>query len=192
MKIVLASSSTRRAEILRAAGFDFEIVPADVNESLLPNESAEKMVNRLALAKVRTVASRCQPREPEIILGADTVVLLGDQILGKPGSSKRAREMLLGLRGRDHCVITGVAALALPSQDSLAGVETTRVWFAQMTDAEIDTYVATGEPLDKAGAYAIQGLASRFILRIEGCYFNVVGLPIAKVSEMLRQLGYNQ
>jgi septum formation protein len=192
MKIVLASSSTRRAEILRAAGFDFEIVPADVNESLLPNESAEKMVNRLALAKVRTVASRCQPREPEIILGADTVVLLGDQILGKPGSPKRAREMLLGLRGRDHCVITGVAALALPSQDSLAGVETTRVWFAQMTDAEIDTYVATGEPLDKAGAYAIQGLASRFILRIEGCYFNVVGLPIAKVSEMLRQLGYNQ
>ncbi len=187
-KIILASASPRRAEILRAAGFDFEIAASNIDESPLPNERPEDMVMRLALAKAHSVASTHKSRQNEIILAADTIVVIGNQILGKPNTPDRAREMLRELRGREHAVITGVALLALPSQESVLAAETTRVWFSQMSDAEIEEYVLTGEPLDKAGAYAIQGLASRFIPKIEGCYFNVVGLPIARVWAMLLQL----
>ncbi len=188
MKIILASASPRRAEILRASGFDFEIAASNIDESPLPNERPEDMVMRLALAKAHSVASTHKSRQNEIILAADTIVVIGNQILGKPNTPDRARKMLRELRGREHAVITGVALLALPSQESVLAAETTRVWFSQMSDAEIEEYVLTGEPLDKAGAYAIQGLASRFIPKIEGCYFNVVGLPIARVWAMLLQL----
>ena len=187
-KIILASASPRRAEILRVAGFDFEIAASNIDESPLPNERPEDMVMRLALAKARDIASKRTNHVREIILGADTVVVIGDQVLGKPKTPDRAREMLRELRGREHAVITGVALLALPSNQSLVAAESTRVWFSQMSDAEIEEYVLTGEPLDKAGAYAIQGLASRLIPRIEGCYFNVVGLPIARVWAILQQL----
>lgn len=192
MKIILASASPRRAEILRAAGFEFEIISPDTDEAPLPNESSEEMVQRLALAKARNIAARRPAGESEIVLGADTVVVIGDQILGKPETPERAREMLHLLRGREHQVITGVALVKLPSQESQVGAESTRVWLSEMSDAEIDAYVRTGEPLDKAGAYAIQGLASRYIPRIEGCYFNVVGLPIARVWKMLAQLDHSR
>jgi septum formation protein len=189
MKIILASASPRRAEILRAAGIQFEIAASEIDESRLPNEPPEEMVKRLAASKARCVASQLASLGPEVILGADTVVVIGDEILGKPGTPQRAREMLDQLRGREHRVITGVALLALASQQSLVASETTRVWFSSLSDEEIEKYVQTPEPLDKAGAYAIQGIASRFIPRIEGCYFNVVGLPMARVWEMLGQIG---
>jgi septum formation protein len=187
-KIILASASPRRAEILRAAGFNFEIAASNIDESPLPNEQPENMVMRLALAKARSVASKRKSQQKDIVLAADTIVVIGGQVLGKPNTPDRSREMLHELNGREHAVITGVALLALPSQRFLVAVETTRVWFSKMSDREIEEYVLTGEPLDKAGAYAIQGLASRFIPRIEGCYFNVVGLPIARVWAMLQQL----
>jgi septum formation protein len=189
MTLILASGSPRRAELLRAAGFDFLIQAESVDESRLEGEAAERMVERLALLKASTVAKI--QKEDAIVVGTDTVVTIGGEILGKPGNPEVARAMLRKLRGREHRVITGVALLAVKQLSPSAAVmpivfhEITRVWMSQMTDKEIEDYVATGEPLDKAGAYAIQGQASRFIPRIDGCYFNVVGLPVSKVSQML-------
>lgn len=192
MKLILASASPRRAEILRSARLSCEIIPADVDEARLDSESPEQMVQRLALAKAKAVAAALAIVEPAIVLGADTVVVIGEKILGKPLTAARAIEMLRELQGREHRVITGVAALAHPSGASLAEIESTSVWFERMTEREIAGYVATGEPLDKAGAYAIQGIAARYIPRIEGDYFNVVGLPLARLWKMLRQLGYRE
>jgi septum formation protein len=195
VKLILASGSPRRAEILAAAGIPFEAHRATIDESRLPNESPDVMVERLALAKARSAAGALQIAQQAVVLGADTVVVIDDEVLGKPGTPQRAREMLLRLRGREHLVISGVALLRVaPGKpeaigDSRVGHEITRVWFTPMTDEEVDDYVATGEPLDKAGAYAIQGRAGRFIPRIEGCYFNVVGLPLARVNQMLGDLG---
>lgn len=192
MKLILASASPRRAEILRSAGLSFEIAAANVDETPLANEPPEQLVRRLALAKAEAEIHARATGEGAIVLGADTIVLVGDQILGKPGTSARAIEMLRELQGREHRVITGVAVIAGASGKSLSGTESTTVWFDPMTDREIADYVATGEPLDKAGAYAIQGIASRYISKIEGDYFNVVGLPIARVWKMLRRLGYRE
>lgn len=192
MKLILASASPRRAEILRSAGLSFEIAAANVDETPLANEPPEQLVRRLALAKAEAVIHARATGEGAIVLGADTIVLVGDQILGKPGTSARAIEMLRELQGREHRVITGVAVIAGASGKSLSETESTTVWFDPMTDREIADYVATGEPLDKAGAYAIQGIASRYISKIEGDYFNVVGLPIARVWKMLRRLGYRE
>jgi septum formation protein len=195
VKLILASGSPRRAEILAAAGIPFEAHRATIDESRLPNESPDVMVERLALAKARSAAGALQIAQQAVVLGADTVVVIDDEVLGKPGTPQRAREMLLRLRGREHLVISGVALLRVaPGKpeaigDSRVGHEITRVCFTPMTDEEVDDYVATGEPLDKAGAYAIQGRAGRFIPRIEGCYFNVVGLPLARVNQMLGDLG---
>jgi septum formation protein len=195
VKLILASGSPRRAEILAAAGIPFEAHPTTIDESRLPNESPDAMVERLALAKARSAAGTLRIAHQAVVLGADTVVVVDDEVLGKPGTPQRAREMLLRLRGREHLVISGVALLRVtPGKpeaigDTRVGHETTRVWFTPMTDEEVDDYVATGEPLDKAGAYAIQGRAGRFIPRIEGCYFNVVGLPLARVNQMLGDLG---
>lgn len=124
-----------------------------------------------------------------IVLGADTVVVADAEVLGKPSLMMGAREMLLKLRGREHQVITGFAVLRIPEGNLKVGYEVTRVWIAPLTDVEVDAYVATGEPLDKAGAYAIQGIAGRYIPRIEGCYFNVVGLPLARIWQALTELG---
>jgi septum formation protein len=190
MKLILASASPRRAEILSAAGIPFEVRPSKIDESRLPGESPEKMVERLARAKAEAVAREVPPTDSAIILGADTVVVADDEILGKPSNSTTAREMLQKLRGREHRVITGFALLRVQDKQTRAGHETTRVWFSNMTDAEIDSYVATNEPLDKAGAYAIQGIAGRYIPRIEGCYFNVVGLPMARVWQAMKDLGW--
>lgn len=192
MKLILASASPRRAEILRSAGLSFEIAVANVDEAPLANESPEQLVRRLALAKAETAIGSRGTREPAMVIGADTIVVAGRRILGKPGTTARAVEMLRELQGREHRVITGVAVIAAASGESLTETESTTVWFDPMTEKEIADYVATGEPVDKAGAYAIQGIASRYISKIEGDYFNVVGLPIARVWKMLRRLGYRE
>jgi septum formation protein len=190
IKLILASASPRRAEILMAAGIPFEVLASEVDESRLPGESPEQMVERLARTKAEAVVRSFSSFGPRIILGADTVVIGGEEILGKPGNAATARQMLLKLQGREHQVITGFALLRAQDGKILSGYETTRVWISSMKDDEVDTYVATREPLDKAGAYAIQGIAGRYIPRIEGCYFNVVGLPLARVWQALVDLGW--
>jgi septum formation protein len=178
---------------LRAAGIPFETAVADVDESPYPFEQAEEHVRRLALLKAGTIAAAGERRP---ILGADTVVVVDDQILGKPVNDADARRMLEALSGRTHTVMTGVAILAPIDHDQPEGprqevvrVSKTRVEFAPLSPADVDWYVASGEPMGKAGAYAIQGLASRFVTGIEGSYSNVVGLPVAEVHAMCRTLG---
>jgi septum formation protein len=190
MKLVLASASARRAEILAAAGIPFEMRTALVDESRLAHESAAQMIERLAREKASAVARNGNLLGPHIILGADTVVVADEEILGKPGSAAAACHMLRKLQGREHLVLTGFVLLRTQDGQIRAGSETTRVWFSEMTEAEIDAYAATNEPLDKAGAYAIQGFAGRYIPRIEGCYFNVVGLPLARIWQALKELGW--
>ena len=191
MKLILASSSPRRAEILRDAGIAFQIRAAEIDETPLPGEAADAMVLRLAEAKARAVAARIDGALHDcIIVGADTTVELGGEILGKPSDSRHAREMLANLSGRTHQVLTGIFLLRLPGNATRAAVEKSAVTFAPLSEKEIDNYVTSGEPLGKAGAYAIQGLAGRHIPRIEGCYFNVVGLPLARLYELLGELGW--
>lgn len=181
-KIILASRSPRRAELLAAAGFEFDVLAADVDETPLDVEDPAEYVERLAIEKARAVfAMRPEAR----VLGADTTVTIDGNILGKPVDDADARRMLRLLSGRPHLVHTGVALVSPRGIQS--GVDTTRVWFDAMTDEDISWYVATGEPADRAGAYAIQGFASRFIPRIEGSYSNVVGLPVAIVSSILKR-----
>ncbi len=180
---VLASASPRRAELLTAAGFAFDIAHADIDEALLPREPAGRYVLRLAEGKARAVAARFPDHA---VLGADTTVVVDGHVLGKPADAADAVAMLRRLQGRAHEVLTGVA-LVTGGQAQVV-LEATRVWFGPMTDAEIAVYVATGEPMDKAGAYGIQGWAARYVTRIEGSYSNVVGLPVARVHELLGAL----
>jgi len=180
---VLASASPRRAALLAAAGVDCEVVPADVDERALPGESADGHVSRLALAKAAAVAAH---RKGQLVLGADTVVVVDGAILGKPADDRDAIAMLERLSGRAHDVLTGVCLFAAgPVRQS---VERSRVTFARLSPDEIAWYVASGEPRDKAGAYAIQGLGSRFVTGVEGSYCNVVGLPVSTVYAWLREL----
>jgi septum formation protein len=187
-KLILASASPRRAEILHNAGYAFTVVSSAIDETPIPGESAEAMVRRLADAKAELVAARSVG--PAIVIAADTAVLIGAQILGKPRTTEDARQMLQSLSGMTHSVITGVSLVRLPDGERRSFVETTRVQFSMLGAEEIEEYLATGEPFDKAGGYAIQGRAGRFIPRIEGDYFNVVGLPLARVAAELRALGY--
>jgi septum formation protein len=189
MKLILASTSPRRAEILRDAGFSFSVVAAAVDETSLPGESPNALVQRLADAKAELAAARAVG--PAIILAADTVVTLEGHIFGKPRSSDDARHMLEALSGRTHAVLTGVTLIRLPDAERRSFVESTLVHFAQLSSEEVRRYLATGEPHDKAGAYAIQGRAGRYIPRIEGDYFNVVGLPLARVTQALAELGWS-
>ncbi len=190
MKLILASASPRRAEILTAAGIRFEIHSARIDESPVPGKTPKHMVERLANAKAEYVARELPHERDAVILGADTVVVLDGQILGKPRDSADARAMLRKLRDREHQVISGFSLIRIADGARNAGSDMTRVWFSAMTDREVDAYVLTGEPLGKAGAYAIQGLAGRYIPRIDGCYFNVVGLPLARVWQALTGLGW--
>jgi septum formation protein len=190
MKLILASSSLRRAEILRNAGIAFEVRAPQVEEARQPNEAVEKMVARLAEAKARASAESSGEGKPAIIIGADTAVELGGQIFGKPRDAADAREMLAALSGRTHYVLTGLWVLRLPEGATRSAVESTAVAFAPLDQSEIEAYVASGEPFDKAGGYAIQGRAGRYIPRIEGCYFNVVGLPLARLRALLADLGW--
>jgi septum formation protein len=191
MKLILASASPRRAEILRNAGTQFEIRKTDVDESRLADESPGDYVRRLALAKAVSAAAGNSNLDGEaLILGADTVVVMDADILGKPISPDDARSMLRRLSGRIHEVHTGLALLRLPGTLQRVVEEITRVHFASLTEQEIEDYIATGEPFDKAGAYAIQGIGGRYVTRIEGCYFNVMGLPLARLWSLLGEFGY--
>jgi septum formation protein len=188
MKLILASASPRRAEILHDAGIPFTVLSSAVDETPFVGESPHDLVQRLAAAKAELAAARTVG--PAIVLAADTVVALEEHVLGKPRSAEDARKMLQQLSGRTHSVLTGVALIRLPDGERASFVESTLVHFAQLSDEEIDRYLDTDEPFDKAGSYAIQGRAGRYIPRIEGCYFNVVGLPLSRVTQALTQLGW--
>ncbi len=180
--LVLASRSPRRAEILRQAGIPFVVRPADVDEAPLAHERAQDYVKRVALDKAMAIAAG----PDEIVLGADTTVVVRGEILAKPLDATDAVRMLEALSGRRHQVITGIC---LKSAGRVVQDRSeTSVWFARLSPQDIAEYVASGEPMDKAGAYGIQGLASKFIQRVEGCYFNVVGLPVALLYQRLKEL----
>jgi septum formation protein len=186
-RLILASASPRRRELLTQAGYAFEVHPAHVNEDLHPDEDPIAYVVRLARDKAQTVFA--DVNDPDaIVLGADTTVTLDSHILAKPEDVADAARMLRLLSGRTHRVITGVAVATAKSTEVAA--EVTGVQFLALSDEEIAAYIATGEPMDKAGAYGIQGLAAKWIPRVEGCYFNVVGLPLALVSAMLEAISY--
>jgi nucleoside triphosphate pyrophosphatase len=190
MKLILASSSPRRAELLRGAGMAFAVCAPRVEEARRPGESVETMVARLAEAKARAAAELVGKNNSAIIIGADTAVELDGELFGKPLDAAHARKILAELSGRTHHVLTGICALRLPDGATRSAVETTAVTFAPLDANEIKAYVASGEPFDKAGGYAIQGRAGRYIPRIEGCYSNVVGLPLARLYTLLRDLGW--
>jgi septum formation protein len=187
MRFVLASASPRRVELLRSAGFEFDVIPAEVDEAIDVEETPDGYARRVAQLKAQAVAGRVSGR---VVLAADTIVVVDHEVLGKPADAADARRMLRRLSGREHVVMT---AICLISEGGAKRIQTavarTTVEFAPLSQAEIDWYVATGEPMDKAGAYAVQGLASRFVTRIDGSYSNVVGLPVAVVYELCRGAG---
>jgi septum formation protein len=188
MKLILASASPRRAEILRDAGFTFTTLSAEIDETPISGETPLDLVARLAAAKAELAAARSSG--PAIVIGADTEVVLDGHIFGKPRSPQDACKMLEKLSGKIHTVVTGVTLIRLPKVERKTFVETTQVYFAHLSAQDISRYLATGEHHDKAGAYAIQGRAGRYIPRIEGCYFNVVGLPLAHLQRALTELGW--
>jgi septum formation protein len=189
MRLILASASPRRAEILRNAGISFEATPTAVDESRWNGETPAHLVRRLANAKAAAAADRVSGAA--IVLGVDTEVIVDGEVLGKPVADLDAREMLRRLSGRVHEVITGLELIRLPDRATRSEQEVTRVTFAALSAEEISSYVATGEPFDKAGGYAIQGRAGRFITRVEGCYFNVVGLPLSRLCRALLEFGWS-
>jgi septum formation protein len=182
-RLILASSSPRRAALLKQIGLDFEIKAGSVDEPPLPGLSPPELVERLAESKAAAVV---RDLNDGIVIAADTVVVWQGQILGKPRNGEEAFDMLSKLQGSVHEVFTGVALIDVRSGKVLVEHEKTRVFFRVVERAEISRYVASGEPLDKAGAYGVQGLAAIFIKRLEGCYYNVVGLPLARLSQMLK------
>jgi len=183
MSLILASASPRRSELLRNAGIPFTVEPAHVPEQALPDEPPLEYAQRLARGKARAI---CERYPDNVVLGADTVVVVDEHLLEKPRDEQDAARMLLLLAERTHKVITGVCLVAPGYEQTEA--EVTEVRFSRLSEQEIGEYVATREPMDKAGAYAIQGMASRWAERIDGCYFNVVGLPVPRVYRMLRAL----
>jgi len=182
MRIVLASASPRRRELLQAAGFEFDVEPAHVDETPHAGEPPAAYIERIARAKAEAVSARHSGR---VVVAADTAVLVGGELLGKPAGEEDAARMLRMLSGRSHEVWTGVAV----ARDGriVYALERTTVWVSELGEEDITWYIRSGEPRDKAGGYAIQGLASRFIPRIEGSWSNVVGLPVATVLQLLRQ-----
>ncbi|HVN03490.1 MAG TPA: Maf family protein [Bryobacteraceae bacterium] len=180
--LVLASRSPRRREILQSAGIPFVVRPADVDESAHPDEAPRDYVMRIAREKAAAITAV----PGEIVLGADTTVVIGDAMLAKPADAADAARMLRMLAGQRHVVMTGICLSS--AARTIEDCAETSVWFAALSPAEIADYAASGEPMDKAGGYAIQGLAAKYIERIEGCYFNVVGLPVAIVYRHLREL----
>lgn len=181
--LILASASPRRHELLLQAGIDHVVRPSGVAEDRLPNESPVSFVQRIAEVKARASAARPE----DVVLGADTVVVLNGQIFGKPADERDARRMLRLLSGVDHYVYTGVCLVS--PRRTIVDLSGTRVRFSPLTDEEIELYIRSGEPFDKAGAYGIQGGASKFVTAIEGCYHNVVGLPLSMVYSYLKLIG---
>ena len=192
MRLILASASPRRRELLARLGVPFEVRPSAVEERLTPGIPAPALAMGLARAKARDVGDRLRAtgEEPALVLGADTLVVLDERPLGKPASREEARAMLRALRGRSHEVVTAVVLRleAAVGRETTAAV-TSRVFMRSYDDREIDAYVATGEPDDKAGAYAVQGGGAHLVAQVEGCYTNVVGLPLETTARLLRAFG---
>ena len=186
MRLILASASPRRRDLLRNAGFDFEVRPGRIVEEIQPGEQPADFARRAAREKALQIAASTPPGG--LVLGADTVVVINGETLGKPSDPQDAARMLRLLSGRTHQVHTGICLVRAPDETEALKHETTLVTFRKLDEPEILQYVESGEPWDKAGAYAIQGLASKFVTRISGCYSNVVGLPVALVYEILKPL----
>jgi septum formation protein len=186
-RLILASASPRRADLLRQLGVPFEVVPSEVPE-VWPPGPVKETVTALALAKARAVAGRFGPA---VVLGADTAVVLEEQVFGKPESLEDARRMLRALRGREHEVITGVALVEAPAGREETAAVVSRVLMREYSEAEIEAYVASGEPFDKAGAYAVQAAGGALVAKVEGCYTNVVGLPLTTTRRLLVGSGMN-
>lgn len=184
MHVILASQSPRRRDLLNLIGIAHTVRPADVDESPMPNEPPLAVVERLARAKARRIAAA---EANALVIGADTIVVIDDHILNKPADANDARRMLSTLQGRRHDVYTAVC-VTLGGREA-AGVEDTGVWFRPLSDAEIDAYIATGEPMDKAGAYGIQGYGATIVERVEGDFFTVVGLPLVRLTRLLVEIG---
>ena len=183
-RLILASASPRRRELLKAAGFDFEVRPSRIEERRRPNESGEEFALRAAREKALDVAPSLPPGS--LVLGADTAVIFDSEVLGKPAGPDDAARMLRMLSGQTHSVVTGVCLVRAPDRVEALRPSVTLVTFRRLDEREIKEYVSSGEALDKAGAYGIQGMASKFVTRIDGCYFNVVGLPVPLVYELLK------
>ena len=191
MKLILASASPRRAEILRNAGFAFEVFSTNVDETRLPDEPAADYVLRLAREKARIAfdSAAAKAASPAICIGADTTVALGMHVLGKPADFEDARWMLRELSGHTHEVLTGLSLVSLPHRREISHVETTKVTFAELSEAEIERYLASGEPFDKAGAYGIQGYGATIVTRVDGDYFAVMGLALNRLVRLCQELG---
>ena len=190
MKIILGSGSPRRKELLGMLGLDFTVIPAQSEQEVSPLLGPDENVKQIALAKAVSVAktlSDCATADDTVIIAADTIVYLCGAVLGKPRDNEDAKAMLRALSGQRHTVYTGVALLHKGVQ--ITAAESTDVWFRQLLPGEIDAYVETGDPMDKAGAYGAQGHAAKFIERIDGDFFNVMGLPLCRLTVMLRELG---
>ena len=184
-RVILASASPRRRELLRLVGIDHEVRPADIDESYLPGEQPNAHAERLARGKAETIASTAGPNA--VTIGSDTIVVVDGDVLGKPRDREQARQMLRRLSGRSHVVMTGVAVSW--AGQTLSGVEEVGVTFRALSDDEIDRYIDTGEPMDKAGAYGIQGFGATIVERVDGDYFAVMGLALNRLSRLLRDAG---
>lgn len=187
MRIILASASPRRSELLTQMGLKFEVIPSGQEEKVEESLSPDNLAVELAVKKVESVARRVQGCA--LIIGADTIVVKGGKVLGKPRDEEEAFQMLMELQGEVHEVITGLAVMEVPSRKCVVAYEKTLVEMASLTPYEIEGYIRTGEPMDKAGAYGIQGVGGMLIKRIEGCYYNVVGLPIHRLWMILKGFG---
>lgn len=187
MELILASASPRRRELLSRLGLDFTVMAAQADETLLPGLTPRQQVLRLSEIKAQAVRENLPQRPGQVIVSADTIVVLDEQILGKPKDKAQAQAMLSALSGRSHLVLTGVTVLSQDSREQLC--EETQVCFRPLTAQEISAYVQIGEPMDKAGAYGIQGFGSLFVEKIIGDYYNVMGLPLCRLGQLLRQAG---
>ena len=185
-KIILASESPRRKELLKRTGLSFEVAPSDLEEDLSLNLDPHELAKHISAEKAASVAGKYPDA---VIIAADTFIVLGDTVLGKPHTGEEAKRMLGALSGREHSVITGFTILDTSSNAKHTESVETRVWFRELSDGQIEAYVRTGEPLDKAGAYAIQGQGAALVEKIEGDYENVVGLPLSALRESLRRFG---
>lgn len=186
-KIILASASPRRKELLTTMGLEFEVIPSTAEENTENEKFSTKLIENIALAKARDVADKTT--FPAIIIGADTVVVIGDEILGKPKDDNDAFRMLKMLSGNNHRVISSIAVIDTETKKILKDSVTSEVTFKELSDEEIKAYIKTEEPCDKAGAYAIQGIAGMFVKSINGCYSNIVGISVFKLAEMLKEIG---
>lgn len=187
MELILASASPRRRELLSRLGLEFTVMAAQADETLLPGLSPQEQVVRLSKIKAQAVRDSLECRPGQVIISADTVVVLEERILGKPKDAAQAAQMLEALSGREHLVLTGVTVLSDAGLQHLC--EETRVFFRPLTQTEITAYIHTGEPMDKAGAYGIQGYGALFVEKLIGDYYNVMGLPLCALGQMLRRAG---